>query len=41
MNKFGKPTEEDFETVRDVIKDMLQAAPKVVAAPSECNYTSQ
>lgn len=26
MNKFGKPTEEDFETVRDVVQGMTEAA---------------
>jgi hypothetical protein len=26
MNKFGRPTEEDFETVCEVIETMLQAS---------------
>jgi hypothetical protein len=40
MNKFGRPTEEDFETVGDVIKGMIQASPGLVLARSQCNYTS-
>jgi len=32
MNKFGKPMEEDFETVRDVIKRMIGAAHGLVLA---------
>lgn len=38
MNKFGRPTEEDFEIVRDVVKDMVQASPGLIAARSQCNY---
>jgi hypothetical protein len=41
MNKFGKPTEEDFETVRDVVKDMIRASPGLVLARSQCNYASR
>ncbi|OCK72845.1 hypothetical protein K432DRAFT_42667 [Lepidopterella palustris CBS 459.81] len=40
MNKFGKPTEEDFEIVGDVIKKMVEAAHRLVLARSECNYAS-
>ena len=40
MNKFGKPTEEDFETVRDVIKEMIGASYGLMLARSECTYTS-
>ncbi|KAH5617588.1 hypothetical protein HBI23_253250 [Parastagonospora nodorum] len=36
MNKFGRPTEEDFETVRDVVGDMIQASPGLIAARSQC-----
>ncbi|OCK86896.1 uncharacterized protein K441DRAFT_671624 [Cenococcum geophilum 1.58] len=32
INKFGKPTEEDFKTVRDVIKRMIGAAYGLVLA---------
>jgi hypothetical protein len=41
MNKFGRPTEEDFETVRDVIKDMIEASPRLMAARSQFDYTKQ
>jgi hypothetical protein len=41
MNKFGRPTEEDFLTVRDEIKKMIQASPGLVLARSQCNYASQ
>jgi hypothetical protein len=40
MNKFSKPTEEDYETVRDVIKKMIGAAHGSVLARSQCNYAS-
>ena len=36
MNKFGKPTEEDFETVSDVVKDMIKASPDLMLARSQC-----
>lgn len=35
MNKFGKPTEEDFETVRDVVKKMTGASHELVLARSQ------
>jgi hypothetical protein len=38
MNKFGKPTEEDFETVSDVVKGMIKASPGLMLARSQCNY---
>jgi hypothetical protein len=41
INKFGGPTEEDFETVGDVVKDMIRASPALVLARSQCNYASQ
>ena len=31
MNKFGKPEEEDFETVCEVIEAMVKQAPTLVA----------
>ncbi|KAF2474772.1 uncharacterized protein BDR25DRAFT_255199 [Lindgomyces ingoldianus] len=40
MNKFGKPTEEDFETVGEVVRDMIRASPKLLLARSQCNYAS-
>jgi hypothetical protein len=40
MNKFGKPTEEDFEIVRDVVKKMVGAAHELVLARSQCNHAS-
>ncbi|KAF1964127.1 hypothetical protein BU23DRAFT_575938 [Bimuria novae-zelandiae CBS 107.79] len=35
MNKFGKPAEEDFETVSDVVKTMIRAAPQLVLTRSQ------
>jgi hypothetical protein len=35
MNKFGKPTEEDFETVGDVLKEMIGASPGLMLARSQ------
>lgn len=32
MNKFGKPEEEDFQTVCDVIEAMVEQAPTLIAA---------
>ena len=41
MNKFGKPTEEDFETVSDVVKGMVEASSGLMSARSQCNYAPQ
>lgn len=41
MNKFGRPTEEDFETVSDVLKGMVKASPGLMLARSQCNYNPQ
>jgi hypothetical protein len=38
INKFSSPIEEDFETMRDVVRDIVQASPKLMAARSQCNY---
>lgn len=38
MNKFGKCTEEDFETVMDVVKEMIGASQGLLEARSQCNY---
>ena len=40
MNKFSKATEEDFETVAEVVKGIVDQSPKLVWARSQCNYTS-
>jgi hypothetical protein len=40
MNKFGRPTEEDFETVSEVVRGMIRASPELVLARSQCNYSS-
>ena len=32
MNKFGRPEEEDFQTVREVIKEMVKQSPGLIAA---------
>jgi hypothetical protein len=39
MNKFGKPNEEDFLTVCDVIKRMVRIAPDIVLARSQRKYS--
>jgi hypothetical protein len=38
INKFGNPTEEDFETVRDVVKKMIGSSYRLVIARSQRNY---
>ena len=35
MNKFGKPEEEDFQTVYEVIEKMVEQAPRLVAAQDQ------
>jgi hypothetical protein len=40
MNKFGDPTEEDFETVRDVVQKMIKGSHGLMLARSQCNYAS-
>jgi hypothetical protein len=40
MNKFGKPTEEDFETVSEVVKDLIRTSPQLASARSQRNYAS-
>ncbi|MCJ1424696.1 hypothetical protein MMC29_002584, partial [Sticta canariensis] len=37
MNKFGKPTEEDFETVRHVLKTMVEQAPALIEVRNQGN----
>jgi len=36
MNKFGKPTEEDFLTVVDVLDKMAAESPGLILARSQC-----
>jgi hypothetical protein len=36
MNKFGRPNEEDFLTVCDVIKRIVKATPELMIARSQC-----
>jgi hypothetical protein len=38
MNKFGRPTEEDFETVSDEMKKMIMSSPALMLARSQCKY---
>jgi alanyl-tRNA synthetase len=38
MNKFGKPTEEDFEAVSDVVKNIIRSSHGLISARSQCNY---
>jgi hypothetical protein len=40
MNKFGKATEDDFETVAEVVEGMVNESSKLVWARSQCNYAS-
>jgi hypothetical protein len=40
MNKFGRPTEEDFARVMDVVRKMIKASPALVLARSQGNYAS-
>lgn len=35
MNKFGKPGEEDFQTVCEVIETMVEQGPALMAARSQ------
>jgi hypothetical protein len=35
MNKFGKPTEEDYQTVSEVIEMMVTQAPGMISARSQ------
>ncbi|KAH6383964.1 hypothetical protein HBI60_252390 [Parastagonospora nodorum] len=37
MNKFAKASEEDFETVADVVKDMAEGSPALLSARSQYN----
>lgn len=36
MNKFGKPSEDDFETVSEVVERMARAAPGLLLARIKC-----
>jgi hypothetical protein len=38
MNKFGKPTEEDFETVGEVVTKMVGASHELMVARSQSDY---
>ncbi|KAF2259703.1 hypothetical protein CC78DRAFT_536906 [Lojkania enalia] len=40
MNKFGKPTEEDFQTLKDVVQAMIEESPGLVAARYKCTYST-
>jgi hypothetical protein len=40
LNKFGKATEEDFETVRDIIKKMVEGSNALLLARSQRNSSS-
>ena len=40
MNKFGKPTEEDFQTVKEVVEEMIKGSPRLVAARYKRNHPS-
>jgi hypothetical protein len=36
MNKFGKPTDEEYRTVRDVVVHMVEAGPSLILAQNQC-----
>jgi hypothetical protein len=36
MNKFGKPTDEEYLTVRDVVMHMVEAGPGLTLAQNQC-----
>jgi len=38
MNKFGKATEEDFETVGEIIKKIIRGSNELLLARSQCDY---
>jgi hypothetical protein len=38
MNKFGKPTEEDYQTVREVIERMVMRAPEILLAQMQGEF---
>lgn len=40
MNKFGKPTEEDFQTLRDVVEEMIEESTRLVVARCKRNHPS-
>lgn len=40
MNKFAKASEEDFETVAEVVKDIADGSHALLLARSQCKYTS-
>ncbi|CAN9124810.1 unnamed protein product [Alternaria alternata] len=39
MNKFAEPTDEDFETMSDVVKGMIEASPGLMLDRSQCRST--
>ena len=38
MNKFGSPTEEDFQIVAEAVESIVEAAHKLVLARSQSRY---
>jgi len=37
MNKFGKPSDEEYQAVCDVIVEMVEATPDVLQTRSQCD----
>jgi len=37
INKFGKPSEEEYQTVQDVIEEMVEVAPSLILARLQCS----
>jgi hypothetical protein len=40
MNKFGKPSEEDFQTVCEVLERMVKKAQEVIQGRVQCKSSS-
>jgi hypothetical protein len=36
MNKFGKPTDEEYQTVCDVIVEMVEETLKIIPTQAQC-----
>jgi hypothetical protein len=36
MNKFGKPTDEEYRTICDVVIEMVEASPGILQSRAQC-----
>jgi hypothetical protein len=41
INKFGKPSEPSYKTVRSVMRKIVEATPELLAARTQCIYPPQ